>query len=234
VAGCGEQWQPPEDGERDDAIQGQREAYPAAGAVTADDGHMTVYKAPAKLLTVAVVGFAFCYVIIESGILSLDPGTVVAWTLSLPLVALLAWLLCWVFRRATLVSDEAVGVRGLAGTRWIPWADIQVIAIERNTSAWLSSDAPRSQIVVYDWLGQRRKLPFLDEMNLRHQILRDVAREIVARWQQGRGPQWAPDPEVSRTVALGRRRRAETSRVLAWTIVAVSAAAAIFLVLLVV
>ena len=103
-------------------------------------------------------------------------------------------------------------------------ADIQVIAIERDTSA---------QLVVYDWLGQRRRLPSLDEMNLRHRILSDVAREIVAQWQQGRGPEWAPDPEVSRMAALGRRRRAATSRAVALTTIAISVAAVVFLALLI-
>ena len=195
----------------------------------AGGGHVTVYKAPARLLAAVVVGSAFCFMSMEAGILSLDLGAVVGWTLSLPLLA----LLCWAFRLATLVSDEAVGVRGLTGTRWIPWADIQVIAIERSTSAWLSSGAPRSQLIIYDRFGQRRRLPFLDEMNFHDWRLRDVAGEIVTRWEQGRGPQWAPDPEVSRMVALGRRRRAEASRALAWTLVAISAAAVIFLVLLV-
>lgn len=200
--------------------------------MTAARGQVTVYKAPGGLLAAAVVGLSVGYVGIESGILSLTPDAVVGWTSTLLLLALLASLLCWVFRRATLVSDEAVGVRGLARTQWIAWADIQVIAIERNTSAWMSDNAPKSQLVIYDWLGQRRKLPNLDDMNLRHRILSDVAREIVARWQQGRGPRWAPDPTVSRTVAVGQHRQAATSRALALTMVVISAAAVVFLVLL--
>ena len=202
------------------------------GAVTAGGGQVTVYKAPAGVLTVAVVGLTVGYVGIQSGILASDPGAVVGWSASLPLLALFASLLCWVFRRATLVGDEAVGVRGLAGTRWIPWADAQVVAIERNGSAWMSSGAPESQMVVYDWLGRRRRLPNLDEINLRHRMLSDVAREIVARWQQGRGPEWAPDPEVSRMAAVGRRRRAAASHAVALTMVAISAAAVILLITL--
>jgi hypothetical protein len=84
-------------------------------------------------------------------------------------------------------------------------------------------------MVVYDRLGQRRKLPNLDEMNLRHRILTDLAREIVAQWQQSRGPEWAPDPEVSRRAALGQRRRAATSHAVALMTGAISAAAVILL-----
>jgi hypothetical protein len=207
--------------------QSRASARSAAGAVT------TAYKAPAGALTLAVVGLTIGYVSIQSGILASDPDTVVGWSVSLPLLALFASLLCWLFRRATLVSGDAIGVRGLTGTRRIPWADIQIIAIERNASAWMASRAPSLQLVIYDWLGQRRRLPNLDDMNLRHRILSDVAREIVARWQQGRGPEWAPDPEVSRLAALGQRRRAATSHAVALMVVAISAAAVILLVLLI-
>jgi hypothetical protein len=133
--------EPSEDGEQDDATQGQRPARPAAGAVTVGSGHVTAYKAPTWALAMAVVGLTLCYVSLQSGLLASDPDAVLGWSVSLPLLALFALLLCWLFRRATLVSDEGIGVRGLAGTRWIPWADIQVIAVERNVNAWMSSGA---------------------------------------------------------------------------------------------
>jgi hypothetical protein len=201
--------------------------------VTVGSGHVTAYKAPTWVLAMAVVGLALCYVSLQSGLLASDPDAVLGWSVSLPLLALFALLLCWIFRRATLVSDEGIGVRRLAGTRWIPWAGIQVIAIERNVNAWMSSGAPKQQMVVYDGQGQRRRLPNLDDMNLRYRRLSDVAREIVAQWQQGRGPEWAADPEVSRIASLGRRRRAARGHAVALMIVAISAAALILLALVI-
>jgi hypothetical protein len=88
-------------------------------------------------------------------------------------------------------------------------------------------------MVVYDGQGQRRRLPNLDDMNLRYRRLSDVAREIAAQWQQGRGPERAADPEVSRMAALGQRRRAARGHAVALMIVAISAAALVLLALVI-
>jgi len=101
-------------------------------------------------------------------------------------------------RIATITSRDGITVRGVMSTKQIPWADIQDIRIEQNTAAHTAnSAAPKQKVIVYDRYGKRTLLPNLNDETLRKgKSLRVELDHIRSTWEQLRGNDWVPLPEI--------------------------------------
>lgn len=119
---------------------------------------------------------------------------------------LIGLLLLWVSRFATTVTGDHITARG-AKTRRIPWSDIQDIRIEVNPGSLMKSGAPKQHVIVYRTSGARVILPYLNQKNLdsRKLVLETEVAALRATWQERRGPQWRPVPQVQQAAATMAR-----------------------------
>jgi len=128
-----------------------------------------------------------------------------AWTIGATVVVV-GLVLLWVARFSTTVTDDHITARA-ARTRRILWSDIQDIRIEVNPGALVKSNVPKQQVIVYRTSGARVVLPFVDEKNLanRRLVLETEVAALRTAWQQRRGPQWRPVPQVQQAAATMAR-----------------------------
>src|ERR1700730_18581067 len=131
------------------------------------DRRLTEYKISRALMRSAWTAMLIAFALAELKILNIkDAGAGFKWGLTLVLVALIVWLLGWTGRTATLVTDEAIGLRRMFHTLWIPWSRVQDIAVEFNAGAVASDKVPKTVVALYDEQGRRRVLPHLNDKNL--------------------------------------------------------------------
>ncbi|MGW4843230.1 hypothetical protein [Nocardia brasiliensis] len=107
-------------------------------------------------------------------------------------------------RSATIIDRGRLTIRSLWQTRALAWPDIQLIEIEANVAAVGQSGVAREIAVVYDRAGRKYVLPHLDSRS--EPLLYVEVNRIRLVWEQFRGVDWTPLPEV--TAAADRSRRA--------------------------
>jgi hypothetical protein len=120
-------------------------------------------------------------------------GTTKFWVIA-AFFGILAVLVVWVYRSATVTTPRYLAIQGLLRTRRILWADVQAISIESNPGSFAQSNAPKQIVAVYDGTGKRRPLPHLNEKTFekRYGSLESEVDAIRAAWLRHRGDGWTP------------------------------------------
>jgi hypothetical protein len=201
-----------------------------------DRGHLTEYKISRALMGSALTGMLIALALAELKILNTRyAGAGFKWGMTLVLLALIVWVLGWIARIATLVTDEAIGLRRMFYTLWIPWSQVQDIAIEFNAGAVASAKAPKTVVALYDQQGRRRVLPHLNDRNMagHGRMLNHEVSALRARWERERGPDWAPVQKVAAKAARRQRHPVNSAAVgLMWAMLSMPVAVIVFMVLL--
>lgn len=151
-------------------------------------------------------------------------GVPVPVTLGLLVMLVIAFaLLVVAFKRsATITGPDHIVVQNAFGTKRTAWAEIQAIEVQSNPAALLETNKPREYVVVYDSSGRVVQLPHVDAKSV--PALHDEVRTLRGLWEQLRGADWTPMPEVAAKVDRSRRR---TDRVSAWLVGFVAAMGAL-------
>jgi hypothetical protein len=201
-----------------------------------DRGRLTEYKISRALMRSAWTAMLIAFALAELKILNIkDAGAGFKWGMTLVLVVLIVWLLGWIARIATLVTDEAIGLRRMFHTLWIPWSRVQDIAVEFNAGAVASDKVPKTVVALYDEQGRRRVLPHLNDKNLagHGRMLNHEVGALRARWERERGPDWAPAEKVAAKAARRQRYPVNSAVVgLMWAMMSMPVAVVVSVVLL--
>jgi hypothetical protein len=113
-------------------------------------------------------------------------------------------------RVATITNRDGITIRWFLWTRKISWADIQDIRVKTNT-LWLyrnqyTKETPKQLVMIYDRHGKQITLPNLNEETLGKGKPLDVeVQHIYSTWEQLRGRDWVPLPDVGKIIDKKQR-----------------------------
>lgn len=135
-----------------------------------------------------------------------DFSAAVKWSVVLPLLALLAWLVTASTRASTSADLKGIRIRGFFGTRRLSWSQIQDRRVEINPGAMVQENASQPNFVSYPYRddGKRLQLMYLDDATVN--LEREVAL-LRAAWEELRGEDWTRSADISRRIARGEARR---------------------------
>ncbi|GAA4671500.1 hypothetical protein Prum_074380 [Phytohabitans rumicis] len=138
----------------------------------------------------------------------------------------------WSTLSSTWTDDQGVHVRMLWTHRVFAWPDIQHITVEASVAAAaMSNAAPSERAILFDRLGRKVTLPYLDNLNVaRHGSSFSLEMQrLVDTWHDRRGLDWLPDPLAADRLAYRAQHGSPWTKAFYWSLTSCLVAMAVII-----